>query len=119
VFLAREVSAVGVDWRSSPTCGEDQPRYSRHPSSTDCQLYVACVTGPDGRYVPVLMRCLLGLQWDDSAKMCVARSSTCYEGHVTHNHVTSDLQVTADHVADGQHRRHQQLRHSRPDDVIY
>ena len=94
VFVAREVDVE----KSSATCEENEPRYRRHPSSTDCQLYVACVTGPDGRYVPVVMRCLLGLQWDDQSKMCVANSHTCHDDHVIHDHVIRD-HVHTDHVA--------------------
>jgi len=51
--LARETQSMTApeERSSSAACGHGQPRYRRHPSSTDCQLYVACVTGPDGRYV--------------------------------------------------------------------
>jgi len=108
--VAREVirhgdaSAVYRSASADSACDDSQPRYRRHPSSSDCQLYVACVTGPDGRYVPVVMRCLLGLQWDDNAKMCVPASTTCR--HVTHD----DHHVT---------RPDHQLRHFRHDDVVY
>jgi len=127
VFVAREVSAEQTE-RSAPTCGENQPRYRRHPSSADCQLYVACVTGPDGRYVPVVMRCLLGLQWDDQIKMCVTDSRTCH--HVTdddHAHRHFDASwlpaETVFHrrqpaLSDDQ-RRHQLRHHFGRDDVTY
>jgi len=120
VFVAREESPGGsaVERSSAATCGETQPRYRRHPSSSDCQLYVACVTGPDGRYVPVLMRCLLGLQWDDNVKMCVTSSGTCRDDHVTNDHVTRD-HAPADHVANNEHRRHQFRHFHHNNDVIY
>jgi len=134
VFAARQSNAGGPVQRSSSeaTCGENHPRYRRHPLSVDCQLYVACVTGPDGRYVPVVMRCLLGLQWDDDLKMCVTQSRTCHQDHVTRDHVTAEPAqfdaswLQGDEVfhrrqpvtPDDEHQRHQ-LRHFRRNDVIY
>lgn len=61
-------------------------RTGYYDNPTDCTQFIACLLDPRSRaYILHFMRCPAGLSWDNTRKLCMESSSTCYSNSRYHS----------------------------------